>query len=80
MLNPNLAAAWFLERVPTEFGVANMTMPIERFARAMRLSPLDPEMFRMQTGTAMAHMFAGRFECVCHGRKKHSESCRASCS
>ena len=28
----------------------------------MRLSPLDPEMFRMQTGTAMAHMLAGRFD------------------
>src|SRR5262245_33986505 len=28
----------------------------------MRLSPLDPETFQMQTGTAMAHMFARRFE------------------
>jgi hypothetical protein len=28
----------------------------------MRLSPLDPEMVRMQTGTAMAHLFAGRFD------------------
>jgi hypothetical protein len=28
----------------------------------MRLSPLDPEIFQMQTGTAMAHMFARRFE------------------
>ena len=28
----------------------------------MRLSPLDPEMFRMQAGMAMAHLFAGRFD------------------
>src|SRR3546814_2525371 len=28
----------------------------------MRLSPLDPEMVRMQTGTAMAHLLAGRFD------------------
>ena len=28
----------------------------------MRLSPLDPEMYRMQAGTAMAHLFAGRFD------------------
>ena len=30
------------------------------FERAMRLSPLDPEMYRMQAGMAMAHLFAGR--------------------
>ena len=35
---------------------------IEHFARAMRLSPLDPEMYRMQAGTALAHLFAGRFD------------------
>ena len=28
----------------------------------MRLSPLDPEMFRMQAGMAMAHLLAGRFD------------------
>jgi hypothetical protein len=28
----------------------------------MRLSPLDPETFQMQTGIAMAHMFARRFD------------------
>jgi Flp pilus assembly protein TadD len=35
---------------------------IEHFAHAMRLSPLDPEMFRMQAGTAFAHLLAGRFD------------------
>jgi hypothetical protein len=28
----------------------------------MRLSPLDSEMYRIQTGTAMAHLLAGRFD------------------
>ena len=55
-------------------------MPIERFARAMRLSPLDPEMFRMQTGTAMAHLFAGRFDAASSWAEKGIRgSCRASC-
>src|SRR3990170_4226052 len=31
-------------------------------AQAMRLSPLDPEMYRMQAGMAVAHLFAGRFD------------------
>ena len=35
---------------------------IEHFAHAMRLSPLDPEMYRMQAGMAMAHLLAGRFD------------------
>jgi hypothetical protein len=35
---------------------------IERFARAMRLSPLDSEMYRKQAGTAMVHLLAGRFD------------------
>jgi hypothetical protein len=28
----------------------------------MRFSPLDPEMFRMQAGMALSHLFAGRFD------------------
>jgi Flp pilus assembly protein TadD len=28
----------------------------------MRLSPVDPELYRMQAGIAMAHLFAGRFD------------------
>ena len=28
----------------------------------MRLSPLDPEMYRMQAGMAVAHLLAGRFD------------------
>src|SRR6266576_4348003 len=35
---------------------------IEHVARAMRLSPLDPILFRMQGATASAHFFAGRYD------------------
>ena len=61
VLNPNLAAAWFLGG----FLRAHRGEPdgaIEHFARAMRLSPLDPEMFRMQAGMALAHLYALRFD------------------
>src|SRR5690606_9044608 len=34
---------------------------IEHFTHAMRLSPLDPELYRMQAGMAIAHLFEGRF-------------------
>ncbi len=41
---------------------------IEHFERAMRLSPLDPETYRMQAGIAMAHLFARRYRrCVLLG-------------
>ena len=60
-LDPNLAAAWFLGGfLRTERGDPDQA--IEFFTRAMRFSPLDPEMFRMQAGMALAHLFAGRFE------------------
>jgi len=61
MLNPNVTAAWYLggfQRISR----GDHDDAIEHFARAMRLSPLDPEMFQMQTGTAMAHLFALRFD------------------
>ena len=60
-LNPNLAAAWFLGGFLRVWR-GDPDHAIEYFARAMRLSPLDPEMFRMQAGMAMAHLFAGRFD------------------
>ena len=34
---------------------------IEHLARAMRLSPNDPNVFNMQAATALAHFFAGRY-------------------
>ena len=61
MLNPNLAAAWFLGGFLRVWH-GEPDGAIEHFERAMRLSPLDPEMYRMQAGMAMAHLFAGRFD------------------
>ena len=61
VLNPNLAAAWFLGGF-LRLWRGEPDDAIERFAHAMRLSPLDSEMYRMQAGTAMAHLLAGRFD------------------
>jgi len=60
-LNPNLAAAWFLGGYLRVWH-GEPDDAIERFAHAIRLSPLDPEMYRMQAGMAVAHLFAGRFD------------------
>jgi len=60
-LNPNLASAWFLGGfLRTWHGECESA--IEHFEHAMRLSPVDPELYRMQAGIAMAHLFAGRIE------------------
>jgi tetratricopeptide (TPR) repeat protein len=61
MLDPNLASAWFLGGFLRALR-GDPDQAIEFFERAMRFSPLDPEMFRMQAGMAIAHLFAGRFE------------------
>jgi TolB-like protein len=61
VLNPNLAAAWFLGGFLRALR-GEPDSAIEHFAHAMRLSPLDPEMFRMQAGIALAHLHAGRFD------------------
>jgi TolB-like protein len=61
MLNPNLAAAWFLGAFQ-RIARGEPDVAIERFQHAMRLSPLDPEMVRMQAGMALAHLLAGRFD------------------
>jgi TolB-like protein len=60
LLNPNLVSAWFLggylrvHRGDLEDGIAHLV-------HAMRLSPLDPEVFRIQAGIGLAHLYAGRF-------------------
>jgi TolB-like protein len=61
LLNPNLAPAWFLGGILRALhGESNAA--IKDLNHAVRLSPLDPEMFRMQIGMALAHFFAGHFE------------------
>ncbi|MPZ46779.1 MAG: CadC-family transcriptional regulator [Betaproteobacteria bacterium] len=61
ILNPNLAAAWFLSGFVRVWH-GDPESAIAHFTQAMRLSPLDPEMYRMQAGMAAAHLFAGRFD------------------
>jgi TolB-like protein/class 3 adenylate cyclase/tetratricopeptide (TPR) repeat protein len=61
VLNSNSAEAW-------NFGgwakiwLGEPEAAIERFARAMRLSPLDPRMSVMWAGTAYAHFLLGRYD------------------
>ncbi len=61
ILNPNLASAWFLGGYLRVWR-GESEAAIGLFAQAMRLSPLDPELYRMQAGMAIAHLFAGRFD------------------
>ncbi|UWU94180.1 adenylate/guanylate cyclase domain-containing protein [Bradyrhizobium sp. CB1015] len=61
VLNANLAEAWFCGGwVKTWLGEPKLA--IERFARAMRLSPLGPWVTPMQSGTATAHFFLGHYD------------------
>jgi TolB-like protein/class 3 adenylate cyclase len=57
-LNSNLAEAWHFGGW-VKIWLGEPEAAIERFARAMRLSPLDPWVTRMQSGTAAAHFFLG---------------------
>jgi TolB-like protein len=59
VLNPNLATAWHFGAIVTGW-LGKPEEAIERCAKAMRLSPLDPLIGQMQTGMAFAQFFAGR--------------------
>jgi tetratricopeptide (TPR) repeat protein len=69
VLNPNLAAAWFLGAF-LRIWRGEPEEAISRFEHAMRLSPLDTEMFRMQMGIGMAHLMARRFDEACAWAEK----------
>jgi adenylate cyclase len=60
-LNSNLAEAWFCGGW-AKIWLGEPEPAIERFARAMRLNPLDPRLTGMQVGTAHAHFFLGRYD------------------
>ena len=61
MLNSNLAEAWFYGGWAKNY-LGEPKPAIERFARAMRLSPLDPRASAARAGTAHAHFFLGRYD------------------
>jgi TolB-like protein len=69
LLNPNLAAAWFLGGFLRALN-GEADSALEHFAHAVRLSPLDPEMFRVQVGMALAHFFAGHFDSAAASAEK----------
>jgi len=60
-LNSNLAQAWNWGGWVKNF-LGEPEPAIERFARAMRLSPFDPFVRAMRGGTAYAHFFLGRYD------------------
>nr|WP_283848579.1 adenylate/guanylate cyclase domain-containing protein [Bradyrhizobium sp. SRL28] len=61
VLNPNLASAWYVSAWLKVYS-GEPEDAIERAARAIRLSPLDPFVFRMHAGIAYAHFFAGHYD------------------
>ena len=61
VLNSNLAEAWFYGGWVKNW-LGEPETAIERFARAMRLSPLDPRLAGMQVGTAHAHFHLGHYD------------------
>jgi adenylate cyclase len=58
-LNPNLAFAWMSSGF-ARILLGEPDVAIEHVARAIRLSPQDPQMFAMEIAVAVAHLFAGR--------------------
>jgi adenylate cyclase len=58
-LNPNYAWAWLSSSWANVYA-GQPDQAIECAARAMRLSPQDPQFFAMQTATALGHLFSGR--------------------
>ncbi|KUY61139.1 winged helix-turn-helix domain-containing tetratricopeptide repeat protein [Burkholderia sp. RF2-non_BP3] len=58
-LNPNLASAWFLGAF-CRLWHGESTRAVEQFTRAMDLSPVDPELYRIHFGLAAAHLFLGK--------------------
>lgn len=61
VLNPHLASAWQFSGLLKAFA-GDSEVAIERLARAMRLSPLDPGLHSMQSATALAHLVADRYQ------------------
>jgi TolB-like protein/class 3 adenylate cyclase/Tfp pilus assembly protein PilF len=60
VLNPNLAVAWYCSGW-LKVLIGEPESAIKHSAHAMRLSPFDPNLARMHTAIATAHLFAGRY-------------------
>lgn len=69
LLNSNFAPAWFLGGFLRIFhGETESAMTL--LSHAVQLSPLDPEMFRMQAGIAFAQYFAGEYDAAASWAEK----------
>jgi tetratricopeptide (TPR) repeat protein len=60
-MNPNLASAWHSSGWLRAF-LGEPELAIKHLEHGMRLSPLDPFVFRAYAGLACAHILAGRYE------------------
>jgi TolB-like protein len=60
-VNPNTAQAWTLSGWLRVWR-GEPDLALEHLGHAMRLSPLDPNMFGMHGGMAYAHFLAGRYD------------------
>jgi adenylate cyclase len=60
-LNPNLAAAWTASGWVRIY-LGDPANAVERFGRAMRLSPLDPLAYSTYNGMGAGYLFAGRYD------------------
>jgi tetratricopeptide (TPR) repeat protein len=59
-IDPNSAVAWQFSAW-TKIYLGQPEAAIDHFARAMRLSPLDPILYGMQNGTAAAYFLAAQY-------------------
>ncbi len=69
VLNPNLLGAWNASGWVRVYR-GEPEAAIEHFARAMRLSPLNPRIYGLQAGTAFAHFLAGRYDAAASWAEK----------
>jgi TolB-like protein/class 3 adenylate cyclase len=61
VLNSNSVEAWYFGGWAKNW-LGEPELAIERFARAMRLNPVDPSLVVMRSGTAYAHFLLGRYD------------------
>jgi tetratricopeptide (TPR) repeat protein len=61
VLNPNFVVAWYCGGWVRIY-LGEPELAIKQATHAMRLSPFDPNINRMQGVTATGHLFAGRYD------------------
>jgi tetratricopeptide (TPR) repeat protein len=60
-LAPSVAVAWHMSGW-IRINLGQPELAVEHLERAMRLDPLDPLLYNMETGVAAAHFLAGRYD------------------